>query len=61
MHYSGCLTAVAFDRASVEFERLTLIPGKTNKLAIIRQKLNIFKLSHSNPMKAKTCVVGDAQ
>ena len=39
----------------------TDIPGKTNRLAIRRQKEKIFIESQSRPIKAKTCVVGEAQ
>lgn len=40
---------------------LTDVPGKMNKLAIMRQNEKILIDSHSRPMNAKTCVVGDAQ
>ena len=40
---------------------LTDVPGRTNKLAIMRQNEKILRDSHRRPMNAKICVVGDAQ
>ncbi len=36
------------------------MPGKMKSEAIMRQKEKILSDSHSRPMKANTCVAGDA-